>query len=54
MDPEGMDCPAAAPLCVCGVRGCPDLQLHVNGFELPQGNRTRGGRSHRHPRRRKR
>jgi hypothetical protein len=27
-DPDGLRCPAAAPLCVCGVRGCPSSKAH--------------------------
>jgi hypothetical protein len=26
---DGTDCPAAQPLCACGVRGCPDAAVHA-------------------------
>lgn len=29
MDPYGEDCPASAPLCSCGVRGCPMAEVHA-------------------------
>jgi hypothetical protein len=28
-DADGRDCPAAYPLCVCGVRGCQDYRKHT-------------------------
>lgn len=28
-DPEGLTCPAAAPLCPCGARGCESYRRHV-------------------------
>ncbi len=31
-DPYGLDCPAARPLCLCGVRGCPDVTRHRRRF----------------------
>ena len=26
---DGRDCPAAQPLCNCGIRGCPQFRVHT-------------------------
>lgn len=28
-DPDGLRCPAALPLCACGVRGCDNARAHA-------------------------
>jgi len=39
-DAAGMDCPAAKPLCLCGVRGCSRAAEHAASM-APQRTRTR-------------
>jgi hypothetical protein len=28
-DPQGLTCPAAQPLCLCGIRGCKKTKAHT-------------------------
>lgn len=53
-DPSGFDCPAAAPLCLCGIRGCDQAEMHRNAFIVPRRKaRGRGGKSLRMARRKR-
>lgn len=53
-DPDGYDCPAAAPLCLCGIRGCALAELHATAFVAPRrSDRGRLGKQMRNGRRKR-
>jgi hypothetical protein len=48
-DPSGQTCPAALPLCPCGVRGCAQAEAHATAFtgRVPLFRlRSKGSRRH--------